>query len=151
MKHFLLSVLAIVAGTAAAFCGVDALRIHTGDGNTFCFAFDKSPEISFDGNGLTVTTADADAATFTFEQVTDFDFGEYEASGIGAPAVSAIWDGTTLSLSGLADGSAVRVYDLGGRLLLDKKASGTFKLDRSALPRGIYILRAGDFTVKFTL
>lgn len=151
MKHFLIAFLTIISFSLAADAAEIALRINQTDGKTVVFAFATNPEISFDGSGLVVEVPGESPASFAFDDVESFDFTDYSPTSAAAPATGISWNGATLTINGLGEDTTVMLYDISGRLIVKKNASGSFSLERSSLNHGIYILRAGDFTVKFTL
>lgn len=78
-------------------------------------------------------------------------FGEDAITGIGQPK---LYDGGIvqgkLSLSGLPEGTPVKVFDAGGRMCLSAQAKGgDTALDIHTLPGGIYIAKAGKTVFKF--
>lgn len=71
------------------------------------------------------------------------------ASTEGARLTGGCVDGT-LRLTGCAEGTQITVCDGGGRTVRSVTASdGGTTVDVSALPAGVYILRAGKAAVKF--
>lgn len=56
-----------------------------------------------------------------------------------------------LLIDGAAQGAPMSIYSLNGNLLLTQTAnSGTNRIDVTSLPNGLYILRLGNETFKFT-
>ena len=59
-------------------------------------------------------------------------------------------DGNELRLSGLREGETVRVYNAAGRLCLTTRATDTGAVvDLKALPRDLYIIKAGKTAFKY--
>mgnify|MGYP002625535666 CR=1 FL=1 len=55
-----------------------------------------------------------------------------------------------LTLKGLKPGTDVRVYDMNGRLCLTTKAGRKTRMQLDGLKRGIYVVRAGNVSIKIT-
>lgn len=67
-----------------------------------------------------------------------------------SPAVLADAASHMLTLSGLKAGTPVQVYNAAGHLLRTLKAAeGKTEITLEALPSGVYLLKAGETTIKF--
>ena len=53
-----------------------------------------------------------------------------------------------LTLKGIKPGTAVRVYDMNGRLCLTTTAGRKTRMQLDSLKRGIYVVRAGNVSIK---
>lgn len=72
--------------------------------------------------------------------------GTEGVAGDNAPQVYPIPATNKLYISGIASGTSIKLYSLAGELLSEQVAiSGTNELAVAGLPRGQYILVAGDF------
>lgn len=151
MKHLLTTLALFLVGSIAAFGSYNFLRITTVDGDVYYFSFEKEPEISIQSDGLKVTMADSEPTSFSFENFSHFDFTDEDPTAVEGPTLNMGWNAGTLTLSDLAPGTIVSVYTLDGKEVLQQHVSGTFTLPRNSLPKGIYILKAGNFSVKIII
>ena len=151
MKHLLSTIALVLVGSIAAFGSYNFLRISTVEGDTYFFSFEKDPVVTVKADGLTVTTNDAEPASFSFANFSHFDFAEADSSNIDGPALNMGWNAGTLTLSDLPAATIVGLYTLDGKTIFQKAASGSFSLDRNSLPKGVYILKAGNFSVKLAI
>lgn len=151
MKHLLTTLVLFFVGSMAAFGSYNFLRITTVDGDVYYFNFEREPEISLQSDGLKVTVSDTEPTAFTFENFSHFDFTDEDPTVVDGPSVNMGWNAGTLTLYNLAPGTDVTLYTLDGLTVIHRQASGSFTLDRNTLPRGVYILKAGNFSVKIAI
>jgi hypothetical protein len=55
-----------------------------------------------------------------------------------------------ITLKGIKPGTPVRVYDMNGRLCMTTTAGRKTRMQLDGLKRGIYVLRAGDVSIKIS-
>lgn len=151
MKQLLTTFTLIIVGSIAAFGSSNFLRITTVNGDSYFFSFERDPEITIQSDGLSVTTNDDQPATFTFENFSHFDFVDADPTLVESPAINMIWNAGTLTLTGIEPGTTVTLYTLDGKTILRQRANGSFQLDRNSLPKGIYILKADNLSVKIAI
>lgn len=151
MKQIITSFLLMALGCAGAFGAINSLRVVTTDGDSYVFSFEADPQISFETNVLKVTVDDANPSEFDIEEVDFFDFVENTESGVVDAKMTLNWDSRTLTLSNLEKDTQVSLYTLDGRCLLSRRASDSFTLSRDSLPKGVYILKANNFSVKIAI
>lgn len=133
---------------------ITTLVVLTKDNAQHQFALPDKPKISFEGNNLLVSS-DKTTATFALSDVIRFTYQDIDASGIqevySKDAGVSFEDGV-LVVSQIKANSTVCVYSLDGRLVhqLAAKRAGTYRLNLSSLPFGVYLVKTGSLTYKIT-
>lgn len=89
--------------------------------------------------------------------VTEATFKKQDLASIASPSLSAdtpslaIEARSRLTLTGCAEGTPIRVYSADGKLQRSATATGqTATLDVAALPGGVYVVRIGEVSIKFS-
>lgn len=152
---FVLFVSFAMPSTAMAEETIDVqyLVIQQDDGTESRFALKEYPEITFNGDALIVESAErnleiaiADVVSYSFDTVQELLPTAIEAVRQDAPAISF----AGAEFRGLASGAAVTAWSLNGQMLTTIKATadGIAKIDLSALPQGVIILRTPGKTIK---
>ena len=112
----------------------------------------EKPEVRFEGTNLRVVSAKADV-TYQLTDILRFTYEKRSVTGVSelqtTPATVDYEDGE-LVISGIKAGAAVGVYSLDGKLVrqLTAQHAGTYRLSLSALPRGVYVVKADNVTYK---
>lgn len=160
MKKIIYSIFALIASfvmpsvaMAEETIDVQYLVIQQDDGTESRFALKEYPEITFNGDALVVESAErnleiaiVDVLSYSFETVQESLPTAIEAVRQDAPAISF----AGAEFRGLASGAAVTAWSLNGQMLTTIKATadGIAKIDLSALPQGVIILRTPGKTIK---
>lgn len=160
MKKIIYSIFALIAlfampsvAMAEETIDVQYLVIQQDDGTESRFALKEYPEITFNGDALVVESAErnleiaiVDVLSYSFETVQESLPCAIEAVRQDAPAISF----AGAEFRGLASGAAVTAWSLNGQMLTTIKATadGIAKIDLSALPQGVIILRTPGKTIK---
>ncbi len=133
-----------------------ALVVTTKDGMQTTFVLLKEkPKVTFSGKDLQVSTSRG-IVNFALTDVQRFNYINLPATGIKEVAdapdtdISYQQDEGQLVLSQLRAGAQVGIYTLDGKLVrqLQPHHAGTFRIDLSALPHGVYIVKADTLTYK---
>lgn len=128
------------------------LVIETKDHVQTTYMLAEKPEVRFEGTNLRVVSAKADV-TYQLTDILRFTYEKRSVTGVSelqsAPATVDYEDGE-LVISGIKAGAAVGVYSLDGKLVrqLTAQHAGTYRLSLSALPRGVYVVKADNVTYK---
>lgn len=133
---------------------VSTLIVTTKSGSETAFFLKDKPQVKFEGTDLKVSSTAGDA-TFPLADVLRFTYAMRDASGISetyAPKTGVQFKDNVLVISQIRQGSFVGVYSLDGKLLrqLTPHHSGTFRLNLSDLPSGLYLVKAANTTYKIT-
>ncbi|MCQ2242899.1 MAG: hypothetical protein MJZ32_01425 [Bacteroidaceae bacterium] len=160
MKKIIYSIFALIASFAMPSVAmaeetidVQYLVIQQDDGTESRFALKEYPEITFNGDALVIESAErnleiaiVDVLSYSFETVQESLPTAVEAVRQDAPAISF----AGAEFRGLASGAAVTAWSLNGQMLTTIKATadGIAKIDLSALPKGVIILRTPGKTIK---
>ena len=135
---------------------VQYLVIQQNDGTEDKFALTDYPEITFSQDTLVVTTADRvfEVALADFDSYSIATVKEDSSTSIGsvqqsAPAAPAFSYGKA-EFSGLKSGTTVTACNINGQVVatIVADADGIAKLNMSALPKGVIILRAPGKSIK---
>ena len=121
------------------------------------FVLADKPKVTFEGTSLKVTCEKNASASYTFNlsDVIRFAYDAKSATGIDEiqdePA-DISQEGDVLVISQVKAGATVSVFALDGRLVrqLKPQRSGTYRLNLSELPSGLYIVKADNITYKIT-
>lgn len=153
MKKLLLLLLPLMAfpiGMLADSQNTLVVKLKNGAETTF-FLKDK-PNVTFEGTDLKVVS-NKETVTFALSDVLRFTYVKKDASGIDETVVDPTevsYDGGVLVISQLKQGASVDIYSLDGKLLRQLTAhhSGTYRLNLSELPKGVYLVKADNVTYK---
>ncbi len=132
----------------------NTLIVKTKDGAQTTFVLQDKPRVTFEGTDLKVVS-DKETVAFALADVLRFEYVKKDALGIDEDVVDPTgvsYQGGVLVISQLRQGASVAVYTLDGKLLrqLTASHSGTYRLNLSALPTGLYLVKADNVTYKIT-
>jgi hypothetical protein len=130
------------------------LMVYTKDGTVTTFELKDKPKAKFEGKNLHIVSSKADV-TYALSDVVRFTYvrsavGIQERDADNETEISYQKEDGTLVLSQMPANATVAVYGLNGKLLkkLTTTHAGTFRLNLSMLPQGVYIVKAGTITYK---
>ena len=160
MKHrlLLLSLLmACVIGVRAAD-KQNTLFVLTKGNVLHQFVLADKPKVTFEGTSLKVTCENNASASYTFNLSDVVRFAAYDAKSatgideIQEEPAAISQEGDVLVISQVKAGATVSVFALDGKLVrqLKPQRSGTYRLNLSELPSGLYIVKADNTTYKIT-
>lgn len=140
---------------AAAASGLAVVVQLAGDGGRMIIDLGDSPQLSLRGDSITISSSRGAAATMSVEAIArisleDATVGISPTSGAPAPSVNAR-DGGTIALEHFPAGTPVAIYGTAGETLAKARtdARGNAQISAASLPKGIYIVKAGNVTLKF--
>ena len=136
---------------------VNVLVVLTKDKATHRFVIgEDKPTVTIEGTNLKVTCEKASATTtFKLADVIRFTYENVDPTGINEltddPA-NISWKDGTLVISQIKAGAIVGIYSLDGKLVKQLQAhhSGTYRLNLSQLPFGVYLVKTDQITYKIT-
>ena len=121
------------------------------------FVLADKPKVTFEGTSLKVTCENNASASYTFNlsDVVRFAYDAKSATGIDEiqdETAGISQEGDVLVISQVKAGATVSVFALDGKLVrqLKPQRSGTYRLNLSELPSGLYIVKADNITYKIT-
>ena len=130
------------------------LMVYTKDGTATSFVLMDKPQVRFEGKNLHIVSKKADV-TYAIADVLRFTYVKGTHIGIEDQAdehsaISYQENDGTLVLSQMKVNASVGVYTLDGKLVkeLTTQRAGTFRLNLSTLPQGVYIVKADNLTYK---
>ena len=114
------------------------------------------PEVKFGASTLQVIISSAVQAEFSQDDVVKIAYKNPQQTDIDSPVADRntaeinYQDDGKLVISQLSDGAAVSIYAMDGRQLrrLSTSGDGTCRLDLSALPKGVYLVKTDTITYK---
>lgn len=134
--------------------GGQGLLVKTTAGETAAVSFEARPVVTMADGRLTVTSGSADAVSFEIADIAEIIFGDTgDATAItDVKGLALVLQEGGALLRGIPRGVQPRLYDAEGRSLpVPAVRGGVLRLDRSALGRGIFIVKAGRFATKVRL
>ena len=130
----------------------NALIVLTKDKALHQFLLSDKPTVTFEGNNLKVKVS-KNTATFALTDVIRFNYKKVDPTGIDEPVTEptelGVEDGV-LVISNIKAGTIVSVFTLDGKPIQQMKPArtGTYRLNLSQLPSGVYVVKAGTITYK---
>ena len=114
------------------------------------------PEVKFGASTLQVIISSAVQAEFSQDDVVKIAYKNPQQTDVNSPVADRntaeinYQDDGLLVISRLGEGAAVSIYAMDGRQLRQLSASGdgTCRLDLSALPKGVYLVKTDTITYK---
>lgn len=114
------------------------------------------PEVKFGASTLQVIISSAVQAEFSQDDVVKIAYKNPQQTDIDSPVADRntaeinYQDDGLLVISRLSEGAAVSIYAMDGRQLrrLSTSGDGTCRLDLSALPKGVYLVKTDTITYK---
>lgn len=129
------------------------LVVKLNDGSEEKYVLKERPEAWMQGTRLRIESTTMSTA-YERTDIEKFYFLDKDGNSSGIKAVAEAETSLTvrqlsngrLQVSGLADGDAVRVFDLSGRLLTTVKSDGSnsLSIDLSQQPKGVYIININN-------
>lgn len=131
----------------------NALVLEKMDGAEVVFMFDKRPVITFDGDNIYVESEGfkashplQDVNGYHFDVMTT-DISELMSDKKQAPIVRR--SGRILEFYNLSDNTEILVFGIDGVPVM--RRTGCCTIDLSRQPKGIYIVKVGESTIKIVL
>ena len=155
MKQRLLLITILTAFSIGMYAEqVETLIVKLKDGSETAFFLKDKPQVTFEGTDLKVASQNGDT-TFPLADVLRFTYALKDTSGINETVdrkTSVSFEDDVLVISEIKAGNMVSIYSLDGKLLnqLTPQHTGTYRLNLSELPSGLYLVKAGNITYKIT-
>ena len=152
--QFRKSLLLLLLLLTTAGLRAQTLVLHHADATTTDVELYTQPRVEFENDRVLITSAvlnmdyaKADVLRFTYVRGTHIGI---EDQADEYSAISYQEDDGTLVLSQMKANASVCVYTLDGKLVkeLTTQHAGTFRLNLSTLPQGVYIVKADNLTYK---
>ena len=128
------------------------LLVLTKDGAQAAYTLSEKPQVKFEGKNLHIVSSKVDV-TYALTDIIRFTYVDRDPSGIDELSESRAeigYQDGTLTISQLKAGATVTVYGIDGKQVRQLKATraGTYRLNLSALPQRVYIIKADTITYK---
>ena len=157
MKKYIVSAMMAVAavfGAAAQNSNDYALQVNTKDGNVVEYAFEYTPEVTFDGDEMLVTDEDmAVEMRFNMADILNLTIKK-PAVGVADVAKADMTIAVTkqtLSVNGLDEGAVVSIYNMSGALVASAAAGndGAVVIAIDGLGTGVFVATMPGNSFKF--
>ena len=153
-KRVLLAFVAAVLGTLPGLAG-ESLLVRLMDGTEVVCSLSKEPQMVFGEKTITLTSQEGAVGQWTFTDIDYWKFVDVEEDAIviartEKPVVRISSD--ELLIAG-ANARSMSVHDLSGRQRTTSltMADGTVRVSLKTLPRGTYLLKVGDNSMKLVV
>lgn len=131
---------AILGGSVTALAGELSLKVTLNDGNIRTFTLTEKPVVTFGATDMKITAPGAEV-TYPRADVRNITFVDNGSLSVaGRFTENYYYDGTEFR----CDGSDIAVYDMNGRRVL----TGRDRVSTASLPKGIYVIKANNTTIK---
>lgn len=154
-KKFYLLSLAILTALPGILSAQVKLQVNTKAGETKTFVLDDIRKLGFSGNQFTVVTSSS--SPFDIDAVLSIKFSGLTSGIDTAPTadtsgkLSITRSGQSLTVNGWQGGQATaRIYSAGGQMLSANRNWSGQPISIAMLPKGVYILKINNQTIKFT-
>ncbi len=153
MKRILLLLSFLTATTVGMYADQkEALIVKLKNGSETAFFLKDKPQVTFEGTNLQVTST-AGNTTFALADILRFTYAKKDPTGINetvSEPTGVNFKDDVLTVSQLKAGATVSIYALDGKLIrqLAPKRYGTYRINLSELPAGLYLVKADDITYK---
>lgn len=121
-------------------------------GGRMIIALGDSPQLRLGGDSVTISSSKA-SATLSVEEIARISLQDATAgissTSTSAPSVKS--NGGTIAVEHFPAGTSIIVYGTAGETLAKARTDtqGNARISAASLPKGIYIVKAGNVTLKF--
>lgn len=131
---------ALMAGASTAMAEGMSLKVTLDNGNVRTFTLAEKPVVTFGATDMKITVPGAEV-TYARADVRNITFVDHGSLSVADRLTeNYYYDDTEFR----CDGSDIIVYDMNGRLVL----TGRDRVSTASLPKGIYVIKANNTTIK---
>ncbi len=147
------SMLLTMLGCMPCFANL-SLLIHLTDSTEIVCSLAKEPTMTFGDKTITLSSIEGTVGQWDFSDVVSWNFADVEDGDAVIPInaeKARIWiEGGRLTIAGVS-AEKIAVYDAGGRssIPVPDNADGQISININGLPKGTYLLKAGNSSIKF--
>ncbi len=154
LRFIFASLLAVMSSTLHAADEVETLIIQLKNGTENEFFLKDKPKVTFEGTNLKVSAETGDIS-FALADVLRFTYAMRSPTGISEQVedpTGVTFEGDILVISQLKANAVASIYALDGKLIrqLKPQRTGTYRINLSKLPTGLYLVKADNVTYKIT-
>ena len=124
---------ALMAGASTAMAEGMSLKVTLDDGNVRTFTLAEKPVVTFGATDMKITAPGAEV-TYARADVRNITFVDNGSLSVA----------DRLTENYYCDGSDITVHDMNGRLVM----TGRDRVSTASLPKGIYVIKANNTTIK---
>lgn len=140
--------------TVKAADEVETLIIQMKNGSENAFFLKDKPKVTFEGSNLNISASTGDVS-YALKDVLRFVYAKKSPTGISEQVENpsdVMFEGDVLVISQLKANATANIYALDGKLIrqLRPQRTGTYRINLSELPSGLYIVKADNVTYKIT-
>lgn len=149
--RILLPALLCVTAQAASAAGYRAMNVNMTDGSQITVNLSDELRVSFTTSEMVITTPGAtDEVKVDRSKIAGFTLTDLNSIDAVTDATPG-FDGRSLSLSSLPEGSVVNVYDAGGLCVMSLDVAGSAVVDLGCLQTGVYIVSVNGMSYKISV
>lgn len=150
----LLAFLLLIPQESKAVDEVETLIIQMKNGSENTFFLKDKPKVTFEGVNLKVSATTGDVS-YALADVLRFTYAKKSPTGISEQVedrTGVAFEGDVLVISQLKANAVASIYTLDGKLIrqLRPQRTGTYRINLSELPSGLYLVKADNVTYKIT-
>jgi len=151
---FMALLFSTIPQTVKAADEVETLIVQMKNGSENAFFLKDKPKVTFEGSNLKVSASTGDVC-FALADVLRFTYAKKSPTGISEQVedrTGVAFEGDVLVISQLKANAVASIYTLDGKLIwqLKPQRTGTYRINLSELPSGLYIVKADNVTYKIT-
>ncbi len=144
----------IIPQTVKAADEVETLIIQMKNGSENAFFLKDKPKVTFEGSNLKVSAETGDVS-YALADVLRFTYAKKSQTGINEQVenpTGVAFEGDVLVISHLKANATASIYTLDGKLIrqLKPQHTGTYRVNLSEMPSGLYLVKADNVTYKIT-
>ena len=130
-----------------------AIVVWMKDGSTHTLYLTQKPVITVQNRNLHIESR-AGTVEVPLTSVVRYTFDRFDATGVTEMSdekTDVSLEHNQLVVTGLKIGDNVDVYDVSGKLIqhVQSRRNGSYRINLSSLPTGVYVVKANQTTVKF--
>lgn len=151
-RHTILMLL-LMMGFCVPIAAQNCMAIDLSDGSTAHFALAEKPVITYSGENIKAVSATA-TIEVARSQVRSIRFEEEESNTavgeIATENATVTANGNTITIEGIADGTRVTIFSIGGQAVATATATGgSCTICTDEFSAGIYIINYNNTTIKY--
>ena len=152
MKKLIFTLSMLLLSVVASAQYTKSIHLWAEDDTDVMFALSRALTIRFDNGQLTASDG-TQSLTINLDKV-KIEYSTEDVTSIDAPQLQQVpsLENGAIVFRGMKAGQQVRVYSIDGKLLMKipiEKDAGLARLVLSTLPKGISIIQAGKYNMKY--
>lgn len=152
-QKILCSILLTLLGCMPCFANF-SLLIHLTDSTEIVCSLAKKPTMTFQDKTITLSSVEGTVGQWDFSDVDSWNFADVKdvnaVNPVNEENARILIEGSKITVVGV-NADKIAVYDAGGRssITVPDSSDGQISISTDGLPKGTYILKAGNSSIKF--